>query len=157
MSRTSFDSFDRASQTAYSWLREVADSLGTDDRRFAYRVLRAWLHALRDRLSAEGAADFAAGLPELLRGAFYDGWRPAHVPIKYGPAGYRARFAREAGIAIEDVDAASGAVTAALRTRLANGQLEHALKLLPHELRRVLRHPVVRRNAELQAAGRHGQ
>ena len=151
MSTTSFDAFSRASQTAHSWLREVAAALGTDDRRFAYRALRAWLHTLRDRLSPEAAADFAAGLPELLRGVFYDGWQPTHVPIKYGPAGYRARFAREAAIPIDRVDATAGAITAALRTRLANGQLDRALDLLPHQLRRVLRYPVLRRHSEMLA------
>lgn len=141
MSSTGFDAFDRATQTANVWLREVADRFGTDDRRLAYRALRAWLHTLRDRLTVSAVADFAAGLPELLRGVYYDGWQPAKVPIKFGADEYRLRFALEAGITPEEVDRVAGVVTAALRTRLAPGQLDRALDQLPHQLRTVMQHP----------------
>jgi len=39
-----------------------------------------------DRLPITIAANFAAQLPELLRGVFYDGWSPSRVPIKFGPS-----------------------------------------------------------------------
>ncbi|MFD1049696.1 DUF2267 domain-containing protein, partial [Kibdelosporangium lantanae] len=74
--------FAHAEQTAYEWLRVIADQLGTDDVHEAYQVLRPWLHLLRDRLSVPGAAHLAAQLPELLRGVFYDGWRPSEVPVR---------------------------------------------------------------------------
>jgi uncharacterized protein (DUF2267 family) len=147
MSVDDFGTFTRAAHTAHGWLREVAQNLDTPDRRVAYRALRAWLHTLRDRLSVDAAADFAAGLPEMLRGVFYDGWQPGRVPVKFGPDEYRVRFAREAGIPIDRVDATAGAVTAALRTRLAAGQLDSAVDRLPHQLRRILRYPVVRRGS----------
>lgn len=38
------------------WLKELCDELGTDDRRQAYRVLRAFLHTLRDRLTVDAVA-----------------------------------------------------------------------------------------------------
>ena len=107
MSATGFDAFDHASETAHAWLPEVAEAFGTDDQRFAYRALRAWLHTLRDRLTADAAAHLAAGLPELLRGVFYDGWQPAQAPIKYGADEYRRRFAQEAGIRVAEADAAA--------------------------------------------------
>ena len=69
-----------------TWLAEIAGEFGIEDRRLACRVLRAWLHALRDRLPVTIAANFAAQLPELLRGVFYDGWSPSRVPIKFGPS-----------------------------------------------------------------------
>ena len=37
---------------------------------YAYRVLRAVLHALRDRVTVDVAAKFAAQLPTLLRGVY---------------------------------------------------------------------------------------
>ena len=144
MSATGFDAFDHASETAHAWLPEVAEAFGTDDQRFAYRALRAWLHTLRDRLTADAAAHLAAGLPELLRGVFYDGWQPAKVPIKYSADEYRRQFAQEAGIGIEEVDVAAGAVTAALYARLTAGQLDQAFDQLPHQLRTIMRHPAAR-------------
>jgi uncharacterized protein (DUF2267 family) len=140
MGPTEFPPFDHAARTAHLWLDEVAHAFDTD-RDFAYRALRAWMHALRDRLPADGTADFAAQLPELLRGVYYEGWQPAKVPIKYGPDEYRLRFAREAGIPTEDVAEAAGIVTGALRARLAPGQLGHVLALLPHDLRTIVQGP----------------
>jgi uncharacterized protein (DUF2267 family) len=54
------------------------------------------LYSVRDRLTVEVAAHFAAQLPERLRGVFYDGWNPGRVPEKDGRGEYVARFAREA-------------------------------------------------------------
>ena len=65
--------------------RCCAGEFGTEDRRLAYRILRAWLYALGDRLPVPIAANFAAQLQELLRGVFYDGWSPSRVPVKLGP------------------------------------------------------------------------
>lgn len=137
MSANDFDAFNHATHTAHVWLDEVAHAFDTD-RQFAYRALRAWLHTLRDRLTVNSATDFAAQLPELLRGVYYDGWQPATVPVKYGPDEYRLRFAHEAGIPIGDVDEAAGIVTAALRARLSPGQLDHVLALLPEQLRTIV-------------------
>jgi uncharacterized protein (DUF2267 family) len=129
------DNFTHAMHTANSWLADVARSFGTDDRRFAYRALRAWLHALRDRLTVESAAKFAAQLPELLRGVYYDGWNPSGVPVKYGADEYVARFAREARIPAREVPAAATAVARALAGHMSPGQLAETLAQLPESLR----------------------
>ena len=42
----------------------------------AYHVLRAVLHALRDRLPLNLAAHLGAQLPLLVRGIYYDFWHP---------------------------------------------------------------------------------
>lgn len=141
MPPTEVDVFDHAVHTADAWLAEVARHLGTDHRHTAYRTLRAWLHTLRDRLPVNSAADFAAQLPELFRGAFYDGWQPHRMPDKYGPDEYRQRFAHEAQIPLAQVDTAAPAVTAALRARLAPGQIDQVLQLLTQPVRRILQGP----------------
>lgn len=112
--------------------------LGADDRRYAYRVLRAWLHVVRDRLTVDSAAHLGAQLPELLRGLFYEGWSPSRVPVRYDNAEFTERYAAEAGIAPADVPAAAAAVTAALRDLFSPGQLDHALAQLPRPLRALL-------------------
>ena len=86
MSFTGVGSLDRRIGKSNAWLAGIEEGFGTHDRRLAYRVGRAWLHSLRDRLTVEVAAHFAAQLPELLRGVFYDGWNPSRVPLKYAAA-----------------------------------------------------------------------
>lgn len=135
MNRPRFDTYDHMTHTAYTWLADVAEALGTDDRRFAYRMLRAWLHTVRDRLTAENAAQFAAQLPELIRGVYYEGWSPGRVPMKYDADGFVARFAREARVSPADVPSKSGAVATALRRHLSAGQLDAALAQLPTPVR----------------------
>lgn len=134
MSR-SLDAFDHAQHTAHAWLADIGRALDTDDRRFAYRVLRAWLHTLRDRLTVEGAVAFAAQLPELLRGVYYDGWQPHRAPVKYDPDEYVTRFAREARISADEVRPAAAIVAKVLDERLSPGQLAETLAQLPAPLR----------------------
>jgi Uncharacterized conserved protein (DUF2267) len=72
MSFTGVSNLHTSIDKTNTWLAEIAGEFGTEDQRLAYRVLRAWLHALRDRLPVTIAANFAVQLPEL-RGVFYDG------------------------------------------------------------------------------------
>ena len=81
--KTKVSALDHAMQTAHTWVHDVAREFDTEDREFAYRVLRAWLHTLRDRLTVEASAHFAAQLPDLIRGIFYAGWNPSAVPEKW--------------------------------------------------------------------------
>ncbi len=139
MSSTGIDSFERAQQRTNAWLAAVADEFDTSDRKFALRALRAWLHAVRDRLTVPVAVKFAAQLPELLRGIYYDGWSPGAVPMKLRPEEFVSRFAAEARIRIAEVPAAAGAVTAALRRHMSEGQVDEALAELPRDLRELVR------------------
>ncbi|MFC3961576.1 DUF2267 domain-containing protein [Nocardia jiangsuensis] len=127
-----------AMHTAHTWLRAVAESLGTDDRFFVHRVTRAWLHCVRDRLGVHAAARFSAQLPELLRGVYFEGWTPARVPVAHDVESFVRQFARAAGVSPDEASALTGAVTDALAQLFSPGQLDHVLAVLPVELRRVL-------------------
>jgi uncharacterized protein (DUF2267 family) len=138
MPTTKVSVFDHAVHTANTWVNGVAREFDTDDRHFVYRVLRAWLHTLRDRLTVETAAHFAAQLPELLRGIYYEGWNPSAVPEKFDADEYVSRFAREAVISPADVRRAAAAVTAVVQHHLSRGQVDKALDQLPEEIRALL-------------------
>ncbi|KAA1251367.1 DUF2267 domain-containing protein [Mycobacterium simiae] len=135
---TKVSALDHAIHVAHTWVNEVAKEFDTDDREFAYGVLRAWLHTLRDRLPVEAAAHFSAQLPDLIRGVYYAGWDPSAVPVKYHAEAYTARFAHEANISLRDVDKAAAAVTTALLHFLPPAQLAKALDQLPNEIRALL-------------------
>lgn len=131
--------FDHAVRVATEWVDDIADAYRTDDLAFAYRLLRAWLHRLSERLSADATVHFAAQLPELLRGIHFEGWNPNRVPERYGVEEYIERFARDAGIAVRDVSTAAATVTAVAGRHLAPGQVDKALAQLPTDLRALLR------------------
>jgi len=87
MAATGIEAFDRAAQRANEWLNDLATELGKDeDRAYAYRVLRSYLHVLRDRVTPDEAVHFASQLPLLLKGVFYDGWHPSTTPETYRDA-----------------------------------------------------------------------
>lgn len=140
MTRSDVSIIERSAQTTNAWLDELVDELGVEDRRYAYRVLRAFLHTLRDRLTVDEAAQVAAQLPALIRGIYYEGWDPSSTPAPYHDvAEFLRRVEAEAG-GVGDTEA-SFAVTAAarvLRRHVSAGEIEDVLAVLPAELRGLL-------------------
>lgn len=139
MTATKLDNFDRAVNTAATWLTDITEQLQTGDRKAAYRVTRTWLHLLRDRLPINSAVKFGAQLPELLRGVYYDGWDPSRAPIKYSPQEYVTRFAAETNMAVEDVPAMAASMTAALCKYMPQ-QVDEVLAQLPRPLQALIEH-----------------
>src|SRR5258705_2097244 len=132
------DAFNHAVHTANIWLADVSSALGTTDRRFTRRAVRAWLHTMRDRLTVNSAAKFGQQLPELLRGEYYDGWEPTRVPVKYTIDQYLLRFATEAFISLDEVPETAAAITEVVADHMSPGQLKQTLAELPTDLRRMI-------------------
>ncbi len=74
--------FESTLQKTHIWLNDIIAELGTQDKHQAYLALRTVLHAVRDHLTVEEVAQLGAQLPMLVRGFYYEGWVPAHTPIK---------------------------------------------------------------------------
>lgn len=74
--------FDSTLQKTNIWLKQLNELLHWDDNQKAYHGLRAVLHVLRDRLPVAEAAHLGAQLPMLVRGFYYDCWKPAATPVK---------------------------------------------------------------------------
>jgi uncharacterized protein (DUF2267 family) len=140
MSNTGLPVFDETLQLTNSWLKELMAEMGWEDRHRAYLGLRLTLQALRDHLSVNEAAQLGAQLPMLVRGFYYEGWHPAHKPIKQ-----RNRALFVGGIqdgfrqnpSDEPIDAAEvvQSVFKLLGRRLSPGQAEHLRHALPSGLR----------------------
>jgi uncharacterized protein (DUF2267 family) len=75
MPATGHPTFDKTLQESNLWLKELMAALHTNDRDLAFHVLRATLHAIRDRIGPENAVHLGAQLPMLLRGLYYEGFR----------------------------------------------------------------------------------
>lgn len=122
------------------WLKELAEELETDDRQYAYRVLRAFLHAVRDRLMVNEAAQLAAQLPELIRGIYYEDWVPSRTPLKYRTVDeFLDRVAREAQMPGEtSASYACAAAARVLRRHVSEGEIADVVAVFPEEMRPVL-------------------
>jgi uncharacterized protein (DUF2267 family) len=136
MSATGLDVFDRTIHTTNLWLKEIAEDIGPDRRR-AYHALSAVLRALRDRLTLEEAAQLAAQLPLLVRGIYYDQWRPVEQPKRVRHLeDFLALVAQGEG-EIEQIDPedAARAVFKVLDRHISRGEIEQVKAELPAEIR----------------------
>ncbi|MGW5383144.1 DUF2267 domain-containing protein [Nocardia sp. NPDC003963] len=120
--------------TAHTWLNAVAEGLGTEDRHFAFRALRAWMHTVRDRIGVSNSTHVAAQLPEFLRGVWYEGWVPARVPVRHGVGAFVDQFAESARIDRDEVVPIAGKITRTLDGLFAPGQLTRIFAVLPGPL-----------------------
>ena len=139
MSITGIPSLDHAPQVFAEWLNELRDDLQWPEKARAYLLLRQTLHAIRDFLSVDEAADLASQMPVLVRGVFYDGWNPSRVPVKARNksdllARISGSFEREP---VEDTERAVAAVFDLLRRHISEGefdQVRHAMRKPIQEL-----------------------
>ena len=139
MSSSRISTFDKTVEKTNAWIDELRITLGLDDHHKAYMLLRGVLHALRDRLSPDELADLSAQLPMLVRGFLYEGWKPAHKPLRYRhKAEFLERVTREAPwLEASDSEQAVTAVFVLLSAELRedNGELAQVRESLPAELR----------------------
>ena len=134
------DSIERTVQKTNEWLDDLAHELGTDDEPQAWRVLRAYLQTLRDRLTVEEAAQLAAQLPHLVRGVFYEGFDPTRQPEKLRDReAFLSRLAERAQLAGPDeAERAAVAATRVLRRHISEGEFDDVLAQLPAQIRELL-------------------
>lgn len=137
MPATGLDIFDKAVQKSNEWLNELGrhDGIGPDHQR-AYHGLRSVLWTLRDRLTVEEAFHLSAQLPLLIRGMFWDGYRPAGKPEKLkSPDEFlqkvQERLAQMNG---PNADDATKAVLDLLGRHVPEGELAHVRHMMPKPL-----------------------
>ncbi|MBB6612882.1 DUF2267 domain-containing protein [Pontibacter sp. Tf4] len=74
--------FEDNKKDAIVLLQAVAQELRTEDMNKAGRITRAVLHAIRDRLPVTEAVHFAAQLPIIWKGIYFDQYDPEAVPVR---------------------------------------------------------------------------
>jgi uncharacterized protein (DUF2267 family) len=136
--------FEKTYRKSEDWLTDLCDELSWNDRHKAYRALRVTLHALRDRLPMEEAVQLGAQLPMLIRGLYYEGWRPSATPNKDLD---RAALLAAVRNAFEDdpifnSKKAVMAVFRLLESHISEGESRDIAAVLPDKLRLLWREAV---------------
>lgn len=140
MTTTGIFTIDNAPQVFAQWLNELCDDLDGFDRPAAYRLLRETLHATRDLLSVDEAADLAAQFPVLVRGVYYEGWDPSRTPVKARRkedliARVEARFDKTP---LDDPDRAVAAVFDLLRRHVSFGEFDQVRGAMRKSVRELM-------------------
>ncbi len=137
MSATGLSTFDETLQLSNEWLNELMQAVDWDDKYRAYRLLRATLHALRDRLTAHEAVQFGAQLPMLIRGLYYEGWHLRDTPpaerSKSEFLGHiEGAFKQDPNADTEEL---VRAVFKLLARRISKGEIDDVKHILPADVR----------------------
>lgn len=137
MSATGLDVFDTTLQKTHVWLDDMTNEMQISSRQAAYQALRACLHSLRDRLSVAEVTDLAAQMPMLVRGIFYEGWKPNASKAKDRSL---ESFYEEIMQNFEGRPHASPAVMArsvfaVLSKHISAGEIEDVKQALPSQIR----------------------
>jgi uncharacterized protein (DUF2267 family) len=137
MSAVGLEGLERTVQLTHVWINDLNDRLGLNDKSRSYRLLKAVLHALRDWLKVDESANFAAQLPGLLRGAYYEQWRPATTPVtKRGRQEFLDRVDRD--FKRDPLSSTAECVTAVfqlLSDKITPGEIADVRQALPAEIR----------------------
>jgi uncharacterized protein (DUF2267 family) len=138
---TGVNVFDTTLQKTINLLNDVCQEFGwPEERRHqAYTALRAVLHAVRDRLPVTEAANFAAQLTMLVRGLYYEGWKPERVPKKMHRKEFLDAVQSEFGLSVDGgpVRLVNG-VLHALGSHIDSHTLEDIKQELPEDIAELL-------------------
>lgn len=129
--------FDATWQKSHHWLKELEELGRFSSEEQAYSAMRAVLHALRDRLTVDEAAHLAAELPMLIRGFYYEGWKPSHVPVAVRDREGFVESVRDQlrnNVAF-DPEEAIAAVFGLLQRKISAGEIKDVKQMLPEPIR----------------------
>jgi uncharacterized protein (DUF2267 family) len=121
------------------WLTEISNLLDWNEKKQAWKALRAVLHTLRDRLTVEASTDLASQLPMLIRGMYFEGWNPTKKPTRIRKID---EFVEAVNKGFSDIDFGdnlepediSRAVLKVLSNHVSAGEIEDVIRSLPEGL-----------------------
>lgn len=137
--------FEEFAAIGNEFINDVAEELGCN-RNTAARITRCVLHAVRDRLPADDAIQFAQGLPMALKAVFIDQYNISRVPIVIRSADEFLNFIYDKdGLSApaDFPDAASTeealcGVFRVLEDYVDIGQIEQVKELMGHSIREMI-------------------
>jgi uncharacterized protein (DUF2267 family) len=120
------------------WIYAVEEACHWDDdnQRKAFIALRAVLHQLRDLLALEAAAALSSQLPLLIRGVFFENWKPESHSSK---SLEKDAFLKMVGKALYpyrdmDVEKTINGVFKVLSRKLPPGVFDNIIQAIPKDI-----------------------
>jgi uncharacterized protein (DUF2267 family) len=129
------------------FLRDVAVGIGEPENKAkAGRVLRAVLHALRSRLTAEESIHLIAQLPLLIKGIYVDGWHLTQLNDQSGDFSDFLTTVKKFDGNLGDKDFSDDCksldmirgVLGVLKKYVSEGEIQHLKVQLPEEIADVI-------------------
>ncbi len=122
-------------------LQDIEEAVGwpKGQRNQSYCALRTMLHLLRDRLPVQESVEFAAQLPLVVRGIYFDGWQPMDVPVKLNRDDFLLEFRKQFTYDLQG-DAAHlvQVVLDVLRRHVSSGQWDDVKDNMPKDLAQMM-------------------
>lgn len=141
MADSGFSTFNATVDKTNRVLKQIEQAYGwpKERRNQSYAALRAVLHALRDRLTVDEAAQLSAQLPMLIRGIYFEGWDPTDVPVKLHREEFLERVERQLPYEVEGgTELLVQRVLRALQVHVTEGEWEDIKSSVPRDLASVL-------------------
>ncbi len=139
--------FNQYVHDAGQFVKEVAVASGKpDDVAQAGRMLRAVLHAFRNRLTPQESLQLISQFPMLIKAIYVDGWRIGGEAKRLRHWGDFIEAVREEGgratlndfVSDREVEHAIHAVFKVIKNHVSAGEIRDIMATLPEELRPLL-------------------
>ncbi|MER7442711.1 DUF2267 domain-containing protein [Micromonospora avicenniae] len=118
-------------ENAYGWPKE--------QRNQSYAALRTVLHLLRDRMPVQESVEFAQQLPIVVRGIYFDGWKPSDVPVKLNREDFLYEVRQGFPYDVEGgTERVVQVVLDTLRRHVTQGEWDDVKDTMPRDLARMM-------------------
>lgn len=141
MASNPYSTFEASIDKTNLILKDIEQAYGWPKQRRnqSYAALRTVLQLLRDRLPVQESVQFAAQLPVLVRGVYFEGWDPSNVPVKLNRDDFLFEVRQGFPYDVEGgVEGVVRTVLGALRRHVTQGEWDDVKSSVPKDLSTII-------------------
>ena len=147
MSQTGLAVFDRTLDRTHQFINDISEEINIEDKNITFIGIKAVLHALRDRIPFEEAAQLGSHFPVLLAGFYYDGWKPAATPTKERSVDAfldKVRSNLQEGDYPIEIEALTRGVFTVLTKWVDRGEIDDVVNMFPQDVQTLWQQPTTK-------------
>jgi len=131
--------FEKYCNETQSWLSDIADNMLTPGRNdWAFNALKAVLHTIRDRTTIQEVFHLSAQLPVLIRGIYFEGYKPSGKPEKMSAEEFMVQIKNRMSPSIElPVSDVLRGVLTVLYEKISPGEMDDIKGIMPKDIQRL--------------------